>query len=66
MHEENGKWREENEVGKNEKVKKENEKCKGKKDFKKLRTFVVWDSLHLLQNKPVTFPALLVPIYTPG
>ena len=26
---------------------------------------VVWGSLHLLHNKPVTFPALPVPIYTP-
>ena len=27
---------------------------------------VVWGSLHLLHNEPVTFPALPVPIYTPG
>ena len=27
---------------------------------------VVWSSLHLLHNEPVTFPALPVPIYTPG
>ena len=26
----------------------------------------VWGSLHLLHNEPVTFPALPVPIYTPG
>ena len=27
---------------------------------------VVWDLLHHLHNKPVTFPAFPVPIYTPG
>ena len=26
----------------------------------------VWGSLYLIQNKPVTFPALPVPVYTPG